>query len=179
MREQRRHLEQGRHLEQEGASADAKWDAEPKEQQRAAVDRRGLLAGTATAAGHPYLARKGIPTPDATATSRADMMKFIPVVAAFDARNLLHVAEEWKRRHPQIGVIVAGNNDHRREAEDKPNAGKQAAMAATEAVGGVAMLRSFEPDDGGSDWNDVCKARGIDKACVQFRRALDLAERER
>jgi putative DNA primase/helicase len=121
----------------------------------------------------------------ATATSLADMMKSVPVVAAFDAGNLIHVEREWKRRYPEIGVILAADNDHARELETgadgkpKPNTGKLAAIAAAEAVGGVAVLPNFVTNDLGSDWNDKVAAVGLDEARVQFRRVLDMAEREK
>jgi putative DNA primase/helicase len=112
----------------------------------------------------------------ATATSLADMMKSVPVVAAFDAGNLIHMAREWKRRYPEISIIVAGDHDHRREAEGKPNTGKLAAIAAADAVGGVAVLPNFKPGDAGSDWNDRVAAVGVDEARAQFRLGLQLAE---
>jgi phage/plasmid primase-like uncharacterized protein len=102
-----------------------------------------------------------------------------PVLVTFDAGNLLAVAKAY------IGGqhIIAGDNDHQREREldakgnPKPNVGKLAAIAAAEAVGGIAVLPEFAADDSGTDWNDVHQAKGIDEARLQFRRALQMAER--
>ena len=108
-------------------------------------------------------------------------MPTMPVAAAFDTTNLTAVAKAWKKRYPNIGVIVAGDNDHRKarefDAQGKPkqNVGKVAALAAAEAVGGIVTLPEFAPEDTGSDWNDKVLAVGLDDARIQFPRALQLA----
>jgi phage/plasmid primase-like uncharacterized protein len=73
--------------------------------------------------------------------------------------------------HPAI--VVAGDNDHARERETaadgkpKPNAGKLAAIAAAEAVGGIVVLPEFTEEEAHlTDWNDLLQARGIEDAGV-------------
>ena len=109
-----------------------------------------------------------------------------PVAVAFDAGNLLAVARAHHALRPDVPRIIAADNDHTRErelgqdGEPKPNVGKIAAIAAAEAVGGVAVLPQFsaeEPDL--SDWNDKVSAVGPHEASVQFWRALHIAERKK
>jgi putative DNA primase/helicase len=103
---------------------------------------------------------------------------------AFDSGSLQPVCKALAPCHPAI--VVAGDHDHAREMEigadgkPKPNTGKLAALAAAEAVGGIAVLPEFAPEEkDSSDWNDVIALRGLDDARVQFRRAMQLAERQR
>jgi putative DNA primase/helicase len=102
------------------------------------------------------------------------------VFVAFDSSNLSSVARAVRDNWPDCpGIAIAGDNDHTREAEGKPNAGKLAAIAGAGASGGIAVLPEFSPGDPGTDWNDVHQAKGLDEARIQFRRAVQMAERGR
>jgi phage/plasmid primase-like uncharacterized protein len=78
-------------------------------------------------------------------------------VVAFDAGNLRPVAEAMRDRFPDARIIVAGDNDQ----ETEGNPGRTAALAAAEAVRGVAAVPEFGPGEPGSDWNDLAASRGI------------------
>ena len=91
----------------------------------------------------------------------------LPVVVAFNAGNLKEVAEMVRARHPERTILVAGDNDHKREREVDPrtgkaraNVGRESALDAAAAVGGVAVLPPFRPHEKGSDWNDLASLRG-------------------
>jgi len=101
-----------------------------------------------------------------------------PVVVAFNAGNLMPVARTYRQLFPERAIYVAGDNDHRREAEGKPNVGREKAEQAAAAIGGFAMLPSFPDDDLGSDWNDLTRAQSTDTAREQFDVAMAVAERE-
>ena len=57
-------------------------------------------------------------------------------------------------------IYIAGDNDHRREADGKPNVGREKAEEAAMAIGGFALLPGFAEQDAGSDWNDLARWRG-------------------
>lgn len=70
------------------------------------------------------------------------------VVVAFDAGNLLPVAQIMQHQHRDIEIIVAGDNDI-------SGVGQKAANEAAAAVNGLVLI----PDIPGTDWNDLI-ARG-------------------
>jgi putative DNA primase/helicase len=120
----------------------------------------------------------------ATAAS-VNQLSELPTITAFDSGNLLPVALAYRSALSNRPIILTGDNDHARERETgldgkpKPNAGKLAALAAANAVGGVAVLPRFAEDDTGSDFNDLISSVGLEAAQAQFRRSLAMAERER
>lgn len=65
-----------------------------------------------------------------------------PVAVAFDAGNLLPVAEALARRHPAAGIAVYADHDA---------AGLKGARNAAQAVGGIVCA----PATPGQDWNDA------------------------
>ncbi|UKD18114.1 DUF5710 domain-containing protein (plasmid) [Burkholderia aenigmatica] len=86
----------------------------------------------------------------------------LPVVCALNAGNLQPVAAAFRQKYPDRPILIAGDNDHVKEASGKPNVGKDASFATAEAVGGHVLLPVFPPDDGGTDWNDLAASRGRD-----------------
>jgi antirestriction protein ArdC/phage/plasmid primase-like uncharacterized protein len=99
-------------------------------------------------------------------------------IVAFNAGNLMPVARTYRRLYPDREIYIAGDNDHRREAEGKPNVGREKAEEAAAAIGGVTLLPTFRADDLGSDWNDVARAQGADRAREQLAVAIAIGERE-
>ena len=102
----------------------------------------------------------------------------MPAVVAFNAGNLIHVAQALRARYPDRAIYVAGDNDHRREADGKPNIGREKAEQAAAAVGGFALLPTFAENDLGSDWNDLMRSAGPDDARRQLMTAIAITERE-
>ena len=102
----------------------------------------------------------------------------LPVAVAFNANNLRAVAEAIKERHPDVIQLIAGDNDHRRELEGRPNVGKEKAEEAARQVGAVAISPKFEAHEQGSDWNDFGAIHGEAALLAEFRKALAIAQRK-
>lgn len=102
----------------------------------------------------------------------------LPAAVAFNAGNLAPVAQELRARSPDRPIYIAGDNDHRREAQGKPNVGREKAEQAAAAIGGFTLLPTFAEHDGGSDWNDLARSEGGEVARRQFMAAIAVAERE-
>lgn len=105
------------------------------------------------------------------------------VVVAFSSWNLEAVARDFRIRYPQARIVIAGDNDHRKPLETGPdgqpkkNAGREAALAAAEAVGGYALLPEFAPEDKGSDWNDRMRLYGAVQVRAELLSGLEAAAR--
>ncbi|MFU8797084.1 MAG: zincin-like metallopeptidase domain-containing protein [Gammaproteobacteria bacterium] len=82
----------------------------------------------------------------ATASSVSQAVGF-PTVAAFDAGNLPPVAKALRARFPDKPFIIAGDDDHHREATHGINPGKKKMEEAAEAVGGEKLLPIFAPGE--------------------------------
>ena len=82
----------------------------------------------------------------------------LPVIAAFNAGNIAPVAQLYRDRYPERSVIIAGDNDHTKNADQ--NVGRRKSEEAAVQVGGYTMLPDFAPDDRGTDWNDYQKTNG-------------------
>jgi antirestriction protein ArdC/phage/plasmid primase-like uncharacterized protein len=102
----------------------------------------------------------------------------MPAIVAFNAGNLVPVAQTYRALFPDRAITIVGDNDHRREAEGKPNVGREKAEQAAAAIGGFVLLPHFAAQDTGSDWNDLTRSEGRDEAWQQLRVALAVAERE-
>lgn len=96
----------------------------------------------------------------------------LPVVCAFNAGNLQHVAKLVRERCPAAVIGVCGDNDQGTAQRTGKNPGREAATAAASAVGGVVVL----PEDlaeGATDWCDVAQAHGLDHVNQQVMQAID------
>ena len=102
-----------------------------------------------------------------------------PAIVAFNAGNLAPVARTYRRLYPDREIYIAGDNDHRREAEGKPNVGREKAEEAAAAIGGYPLVPTFAADDLGSDWNDVVRNHSVEAARQQLAAAMAIAEREK
>lgn len=136
------------------------------------VDRGGFAIGDVHQPG-PLLIAEGFST-----AATVHELTGHPVVAAFNAGNLGKVAQAYRERFPGRAIYIAGDNDHCREAEGKPNVGRQKAEEAAAAVGGQALIPSFSPGAEGSDWNDVARIEGREAAQLALVAAIRIAERE-
>lgn len=86
---------------------------------------------------------------------------------AWDAGNLRAVALALRAEYPDKRLLIAGDDDR----ETKGNPGRTKAEAAARAVGGVAVFPQGLPD-GGTDWNDLHRAAGLDAVRVQIETAI-------
>ena len=82
------------------------------------------------------------------------------VLVAFDAGNLLPVAEGWRKHHPQDEIVICGDDD----AFTPNNPGKKAASEAAAAVSAAVLLPDFAGCERGraTDWNDLHALAGLD-----------------
>ena len=78
----------------------------------------------------------------------------VPTLAAYDSGNLLSVATSIRERWPDKAIIIAGDDDHGLEN----NPGREKALAAAEAVAGIAIFPNFSAEqraNGLTDFNDL------------------------
>ena len=109
-----------------------------------------------------------------------------PVVAAFDAGNLLPVAEALHARFPDKPILIAGDNDRGVELKEGHNPGRDKATAAAVAVEGLAVFPAFAPGEVEADpkrftdFNDLATASllGRDAVAAQIAAAIDLLARK-
>jgi phage/plasmid primase-like uncharacterized protein len=100
----------------------------------------------------------------------------LPVAVAFHASNLLPVAQGYRAADVGLRILIAGDNDHQREQEigtdgrPKHNVGRLKAEAAAQAIAAEVLIPPFEPQQPGSDWNDLAQLLGN-----QLRPVLDAA----
>ena len=83
----------------------------------------------------------------------------MPAIVAFNAGNLAPVAQTYRQLHPDRPIYIAGDNDHRREAEGKPNVGRDKAEEAA-AAAALRCCRPLPEQDARSDWNDLARGQG-------------------
>jgi phage/plasmid primase-like uncharacterized protein len=103
----------------------------------------------------------------------------LAVAVAFTAGNLRPVAEALRQRHPDKPLVIAGDNDHVKERQGKPNVGREKAEDAAARVGGTLLLPTFRPDDQGTDWNDLAHSQGRAVLVEQVSAGLARGERQR
>jgi len=78
----------------------------------------------------------------------------VTALAAYDSGNLLPVATSLRQRYPDKAIVIAGDDDHRSEN----NPGREKAIAAAEAVAGVAIFPNLSAEQrakGLTDFNDL------------------------
>ena len=81
----------------------------------------------------------------ATAASVYEDTKCLTVVA-FNAANLINVANDLRKQLPKVEIVIAGDSDP---------VGRKCAEAASLAVNGTTLIPDFgENHDGHTDWND-------------------------
>ena len=108
-------------------------------------------------AAKPLLICEGV----ATGLSLHECLE-LPVLVAFDAGNLLPVAEVARARYPGRSIILAADNDTKTDG----NPGVTKATAAAVAVGGSLAVPRRE--DRAVDWNDLHQAMGAGEVRTQF-----------
>lgn len=84
----------------------------------------------------------------------------LPVFIAFDAGNLLPVAQQVRRRFPKARVIVCGDCDRSGVGQAKA----EEAAAAIDGYVSIPPLTEADWDAGRSDWNDYLSAQAVREA---------------
>lgn len=145
---------------------------------RKSFARGGKLAGCFHMLGSPDGA-KGILVAEGYATAATlHEVTGLPVAVAFNAGNLLPVADALMRRYPEQSLMIAGDNDVKREQEGKANVGREKAEAVAQKLGAVALLPQFKEGERGSDWNDLALLHGASVVKDQLRDAFAIARRK-
>lgn len=98
-----------------------------------------------------------------------------PVAVAWDAGNLAHVVRALRGRYPAARVAVCGDDDAATEARTGKNPGRLKATEAARLARGPAIFPEGLPA-GGTDWNDLQAAAGLDEVRRQIEAALQAAE---
>lgn len=96
----------------------------------------------------------------------------LPVLAAFDAGNLQHVAKEMRGKYPKAKIILAADNDHGGEK----NTGILSAQQAAAKVGGFVVWPEFEEGSSLTDFNDLHMTAGLDAVKDKILSVLTRAE---
>lgn len=99
----------------------------------------------------------------------------LTVVVAFNSGNLPAVAQDYRGKHPEQLILIAGDNDHQKP-QDK-NIGAIKALEAAQRVGGYPMLPDFKANEKGSDWNDLLKLKGLEGAKYRVTLAIETAKK--
>ena len=127
----------------------------------------------------PLLIAEGFATA-ATLHEMTDM----PSIVAFNAGNLLPVAQTYRGLYPDRAIYIAGDDDRHREQErdaqgrPKINVGRVKAEQAAEAIAGQAVFPTFPLDSMGTDWNDLAQTQGRSQAADLLRQAIAIGDRE-
>lgn len=107
-----------------------------------------------------------------------------PVVAAFDAGNLMRVAQDLHDKYPHKPVIIAGDDGQHQAFAYGNNPGKEKALEAATLVDGVAVFPTFAPNEQLvqqlSDFNDLAQQSvlGIDAVKRQVMPVISQAAQE-
>lgn len=104
----------------------------------------------------------------------------IAVLVAFDAGNLLPVAERVRSTYPDARIVIFGDNDQWTEIAGKPrNIGLEKAALAASTVDGISVLPRFKVLEGKpTDWNDLWVNEGEDEVRRQVMSVLRPPEPE-
>lgn len=93
----------------------------------------------------------------------------LPVIIAFDTSNLLEVATQIKRAHPESSLIVCGDDDVFNSEEKGGNQGRKKAEEVAKAVLGEAIFPKFESlEKKPTDWNDLHCLEGLETVRKQI-----------
>ncbi len=126
-----------------------------------------LISPTASAAPAVLLIAEGY----ATGASLHQATGY-PVAVAFDAGNLAHVAKALRTLYTTALLVLCGDDDVQTNAQRGHNPGRDKATAAARAVGGLAVFPAGL-HDGGSDFNDLHQAAGLEAVRATVQAAID------
>ena len=107
----------------------------------------------------------------ATAASVHEACK-MPVIVGLDVGNLEFVVQDFSARFCNIHIIIAADNDAKKEKESGFNIGKEKAMQIKNNFKNVSVcipnFNDTEISIGYSDFNDLYNSRGIDEVGRQL-----------
>ncbi|EFO4793564.1 DUF1738 domain-containing protein [Campylobacter coli] len=99
-----------------------------------------------------------------------------PTIMGVDAGNLEIIVTSIKEKYPKMNIIVAGDNDIKKELNGGKNVGKTTALGIKEKYPEVkVVLPNFtneEAQKGLSDFNDLMKSRGLEEIKKQLKEQI-------
>lgn len=98
-----------------------------------------------------------------------------PAVVAWDAGNLAHVVRALRGRHPAARLLLCGDDDRHTEARTGKNPGRLKATEAARLARGPAVFPGDGLPEGGSDFNDLHQAAGLDAVRRVIEGAIEAA----
>jgi len=96
-----------------------------------------------------------------------------PTIMGVDAGNLEIIVTSIKEKFPKMEIIIAADNDIKKELDNKPNVGKETALGIQERHPDVKValpnFTSEEVEKGFSDFNDLAMSRGLEEVKKQLK----------
>jgi len=98
-----------------------------------------------------------------------------PVAVCFNSGNIKEVAKELSAKHPNTKIIIAGDDDHKREQ----NIGRIKAIEAAKHIGSSTVFPKFDAsyNEGCTDFNDLHRLCGLKEVKKQINKAIHDSER--
>jgi len=79
----------------------------------------------------------------------------MPVVVAFNAGNLAIVSKAIAKSHQKNRLVICADNDHQTQNKTGVNVGLDKARLVSEQLNAALIWPQFQPDNTGSDFNDI------------------------
>lgn len=99
-----------------------------------------------------------------------------PVIMGVDAGNLEIIVTNIKEKYPNMQLIIASDNDIKKELENGINVGKNTALGIQKKYKDVLVaLPNFSKEEakrGLSDFNDLMKSRGLEEVKKQLKEQI-------
>lgn len=97
------------------------------------------------------------------------------VAVCFNSGNIKEVAKELSAKHPNTKIIIAGDDDHKREQ----NIGRIKAVEAAKHIGGTTIFPKFDAsyNEGCTDFNDLHRLCGLAEVKKQVYKAIHDSEK--
>ncbi len=99
-----------------------------------------------------------------------------PTVMGVDAGNLEIVITSIKEKFPKMEIIIAADNDVKKELEGSINVGKSTALGIQKKYPDIKVttprFTNIEAQKGLSDFNDLAKSRGLEEVKRQIKEQI-------
>mgnify|MGYP000099467082 FL=1 len=98
-----------------------------------------------------------------------------PVAVCFNSGNIKEVAKELSAKYPRAKIIIAGDDDHKREQ----NIGRIKAIEAAKHIGSSTVFPKFDAsyNEGCTDFNDLHRLCGLKEVKKQINKAIHESDR--
>jgi len=86
----------------------------------------------------------------------------LPVAVVFTANNLEIVSKALSLAHPNVKLVICADNDHQTKRKTGVNVGLDKAYMVATKLNVMLLWPEFEPENDGSDFNDIHCQQGLD-----------------